>query len=48
MKFGQEDEEHLIFYHISELIVDPINKKKQEENMKSKANVIKRHENTSN
>ena len=48
MKFGQDDEEHLIFYHISELIMDPIDKKKQEENMKAKSNVIKRHENTTN
>ena len=38
MKFGQEGEEHLIFYHISELIVDPINKTKQEENETSEEN----------
>ena len=48
MKFGNDDEEHLVFYHINEFMVDPIDKKKEEENMKMKANVIKRHENTTN
>ena len=48
MKFGQDGEEHLIFYHVSEFIVEPNDKKKEEENMKWKHNVIKRHENTPN
>ena len=48
MKFGQSDEEHLVFYNIAEIITNPVDKRKEEENMKLKANIIKKHENTSN
>ena len=48
MKFGQSDEEHLVFYNIAEIITNPVDKHKEEENMKLKANIIKKHENTSN
>ena len=48
MKFGQNGEEHLVFYNINEIIVDPIDKNKENENMKLKSSVIKRHENSNN
>ena len=48
MKFGQSDEEHLVFYSIAEIMTNPEDKRKEEENMKLKANIIKKYENTSN
>ena len=48
MKFGDSNEEHLVFYNIAEIITNPVDKQIEEENMKLKANIIKKNENTLN
>ena len=48
VKFGENGEEHLIFYHAVEMMIEPVNKKKEEENMKLKSKIIKQYENCNN
>ena len=48
LKLSQEGESYLVFYHIAEIMSDPISKKKKEENLKKKNKNIKKYENTKN
>ena len=48
IKFSQDGESYLVFYHISELISEPIDKKTKDENLKIKAKTIKKYEKTKN
>ena len=48
LKLSQDGESYLVFYHISEIMSDPISKKKKDENLKKKIKNLKKYEHTKN
>ena len=48
LKLKQDGEKYFLFDHISEMISEPIEKKKRDENMKKKSKIIKKYEQTKN
>ena len=48
LKVSEKGESYLVFYHISEIISDPIDDKTKEENLKKKNKFTKKYESTSN
>ena len=48
IQLSQEGESYFVFYHISEIISEPIDKKTKDENLKKKSKFVKKYENTKN
>ena len=48
IKFGENGQDILVFNNISEIIINPEDKQKEEENMKLKENIIKKYEKSPN